>query len=244
MDKRINKKLDLYISSFKNDIRTKADELGITENPEVSRLLMYVYEYNRLSLGKEDFMKRKRNKMGINVCERCTAKRSNGEQCTRRKKTGHEFCGTHTKGIPHGVCEVINIPQVPTINKIEVRVQDINGIMYFIDTNKYAPYSLQWPYNGVDTFSKTYGRLYTWPAVKDQRNICPTGWRIPSVQDWEKIISFLGGYELAGGKMKEVSSYWSKPNTDASNTSFFSARGGAYRNEYGYTGNHKGHRSY
>ena len=135
MDKRINKKLDLYISSFKNDIRTKADELGITENPEVSRLLMYVYEYNRLSLGKEDFMKRKRNKMGINVCERCTAKRSNGEQCTRRKKTGHEFCGTHTKGIPHGVCEVINIPQVPTINKIEVRVQDINGIMYFIDTN-------------------------------------------------------------------------------------------------------------
>ena len=108
------------------------------------------------------------------------------------------------------------------------------SMMYFIDTNKYAPYSLQWPYNGVDTFSKTYGRLYTWPAVKDQRNICPTGWRIPSVQDWEKIISFLGGYELAGGKMKEVSSYWSKPNTDASNTSFFSARGGAYRNEYGY----------
>ena len=135
MDKRINKKLETYISSFKNDIRTKADELGITGNPEVSRLLMYVYEYNRLSLGKEDFMKRKRNKVGINTCERCTAKRSNGEQCTRRKKTGHEFCGTHTKGIPHGVCEVTNIILVPTMNKIEVRVQDINGIMYFIDTN-------------------------------------------------------------------------------------------------------------
>jgi len=135
MDKRINKKLETYISSFKNDIRTKADELGITGNPEVSRLLTYVYEYNRLSLGKEDFMKRKRNKVGINTCERCTAKRSNGEQCTRRKKTGHEFCGTHTKGIPHGVCEVMNITPVPTMNKIEVRVQDINGIMYFIDTN-------------------------------------------------------------------------------------------------------------
>jgi hypothetical protein len=136
MDKRINKKLDSYISSFKNDIRTKADELGITNNQEVSRLLTYVYEYNRLTLGKEDFMKRKRNKLGINVCERCTAKRSNGEQCTRRKKTGYEFCGTHTKGIPHGVCEQINIPQAPTMNKIEVRVQDIKGIMYFIDVNE------------------------------------------------------------------------------------------------------------
>jgi hypothetical protein len=135
MDKRINKKLDSYISAFKNDIRTKADELGITGNPEVSRLLTYVYEYNRLTFGKEDFMKRKRNKLGINMCERCTAKRSNGEQCTRRKKTGYDFCGTHTKGIPHGICEQIDVPQSSTTNKIEVRIQDIKGIMYFIDSN-------------------------------------------------------------------------------------------------------------
>jgi hypothetical protein len=136
MDKKINKKLEAYISGFKADIRTKADELGITNSPEVSRLLTYVYEYNRLTFGKEDFMKRKRNKTGINVRERCTAKRCNGEQCTRRKKTDSDFCGTHIKGIPHGVCEVINIPLTPCINKIEVRVQDINGIMHFIDSNE------------------------------------------------------------------------------------------------------------
>lgn len=137
MDKRINKKLDSYISSFKNDIRTKADELGITSNPEVSRLLTYVYEYNRLTLGKDDFMKRKRNKLGINISERCNAKRSNGEQCTRRKKTGCEFCGTHTKGIPHGVCDQVNTSQASVLSKMtEVRVHDIKGIMYFIDTNK------------------------------------------------------------------------------------------------------------
>lgn len=136
MDKKINKKLDAYISGFKTDIRTKADELGITNNHEVSRLLTYIYEYNRLTFGKEDFMKRKRNKLGINVCERCIAKRSNGEQCTRRKKSDSEFCGTHVKGIPHGVCEQINIPHPSTLNKIEVRVQDINGIMHFIDSNQ------------------------------------------------------------------------------------------------------------
>ena len=133
MDKRINKKLETYISEFKNDIRSKADELEITNNPNVEKLLTYVYEYTRLTFEKEDFMKRKRNKSGIAICERCTANRSNGEQCTRRKKTGHEFCGTHTKGIPHGICEQINIQQETRINKIEVRVQDINGIMYFID---------------------------------------------------------------------------------------------------------------
>jgi hypothetical protein len=136
MDKKINKKLDAYISAFKTDIRTKADELGITNHSEVSRLLTYVYEYNRLTFGKEDFMKRKRNKLGINVSERCIAKRSNGEQCTRRKKKECDFCGTHVKGIPHGVCEQINIPQTSFINKIEVRVQDVNGIMHFIDSNE------------------------------------------------------------------------------------------------------------
>jgi hypothetical protein len=133
MDKRINKKLESYISEFKNNIRSKADELEITNIPNVEKLLTYVYEYDRLTFIKEDFMKRKRNKTGISVCERCTANRSNGEQCTRRKKIGHEFCGTHTKGIPHGICSQIDIPQETKINKIEVRVQDINGIMYFID---------------------------------------------------------------------------------------------------------------
>lgn len=136
MDKRINKKLDGYLSAFKSDIRVKADELGITGNNDVSKLLAFIYDYDRLTLGKEDFMKRKRNKLGINVCERCTAKRSNGEQCTRRKKTDSEFCGTHVKGIPHGVCEQIDIQPVSTINKIEVRVQDIDGIMHFIDSKE------------------------------------------------------------------------------------------------------------
>lgn len=136
MDKKINKKLDAYISGFKTNIRTKADELGITNNPDVSQLLTYIYEYDRLSFGKEDFMKRKRNKLGINACERCIAKRSNGEQCTRRKKKDSDFCGTHVKGIPHGICEKIDIPQTSTINRIEVSVQDINGIMHFVDSNQ------------------------------------------------------------------------------------------------------------
>ena len=135
MDKRINKKLESYIAEFKNDIRAKADELNITDEQSVTELLTYIFDYNKLTFNKDDFMKRKRNKLGINNCERCIAKRSDGEQCTRRKKTGGELCGTHVKGIPHGVCEILDVPQENNTNIVEVKTYDINGIMYFIDLN-------------------------------------------------------------------------------------------------------------
>ena len=135
MEKRINKKIDTYMIEFKNNIRSKADELGITNNSAVTELLTYVYDYDKLAFKQDDFMKRKRNKLGISNCGRCIAKRSNGEQCTRRKKQGCEFCGTHTKGIPHGICETLEIQQEPTTNTQNVRLEDINGIMYFIDSN-------------------------------------------------------------------------------------------------------------
>jgi hypothetical protein len=134
MESRINKKIGNYMTKFKDDIRDKAFELGITNNDNITQLLQYMYDYDRLCVGKEDFMKRKRCKIGININERCIAKRSCGEQCTRRKKKGYNFCGTHTKGIPHGVCEVSDDNSQTNISKIEVRMQEICGIMYFIDS--------------------------------------------------------------------------------------------------------------
>ena len=70
-------------------------------------LIQYICDYNRLSLCKEDFMKRKRVKNAVHLSDRCCAKRSDGEQCTRRKKADHvTFCGTHLKGTPHGVYNI------------------------------------------------------------------------------------------------------------------------------------------
>ena len=52
-------------------------------------------------------MKRKRVKNVVHLSDRCCAKRANGEQCTRRRKdTTTEYCGTHLKGTPHGICDV------------------------------------------------------------------------------------------------------------------------------------------
>jgi hypothetical protein len=133
MDKRINKKIEQWVSEFKDDIKEKASELGLTNDNNLSQLVQYIYDYERLSLIKEDFMKRKRVKNIVHLADRCCAKRANGEQCTRRKKDADsEYCGTHLKGTPHGTCE-LDSDVKPQGQKIEVWAQDIQGIVYYID---------------------------------------------------------------------------------------------------------------
>jgi len=46
---------------------------------------------------------------------------------------------------------------------------------------------------------KKYGRLYTWgEAMK----ACPSGWHLPSDAEWEALVSFAGGKNAAGRKLK------------------------------------------
>jgi hypothetical protein len=132
MEKRLNKKLETYLSQFKEDIKEKSLQLGLTKNEESNHLIQYIYDYDRLSFGKEDFMKRKRVKNVVPFFDRCCAKRANDEQCTRRKKEGSEYCGTHMKGSPHGIIE-LEVKSKPNTQKIEVWAQDIQGIIYYID---------------------------------------------------------------------------------------------------------------
>lgn len=132
MERRINKKIENYLSDFKENVRTKAVELA-PKDPSLHQLVQYIYDYERLNLCKEDFMKRKRVKNVVHLSDRCCAKRANGEQCTRRRKDDTtEFCGTHLKGTPHGVCD-FNEEAKPQGQKIEVWAQDIQGIVYYID---------------------------------------------------------------------------------------------------------------
>lgn len=132
MEKRLNNKVEGYITTFKNDIRNKIISLKLNENSDVGSLLEYIYDYDRLSLDKSDFIKRKRVKNSIPENNRCLAKRANGEQCTRRRKDD-KFCGTHSKGTPHGVIDVNDEEQEPRQQSIEVFAQNIRGIVYYID---------------------------------------------------------------------------------------------------------------
>jgi len=133
MDKRLNKKAEQYVINFKNSICEKATQLDLIELPSVSQLLQFIYDHERLVFVKEDFQKRKRVKNFVPIFDRCCAKRATNEQCTRRKKDGMEYCGTHIKGTPHGI---VDSEEVKVTNqKVEVWAQDIQGIIYYIDNN-------------------------------------------------------------------------------------------------------------
>ena len=49
MDRRINKKVDTYMSTFKDDIKTKASELGLSLDTNIGQLIQYIYDYERIN---------------------------------------------------------------------------------------------------------------------------------------------------------------------------------------------------
>jgi uncharacterized protein (TIGR02145 family) len=89
-------------------------------------------------------------------------------------------------------------------------------------------------YNNNEAANKNvYGAMYNWYAVNTGM-LCPAGWHVPSDADWLALTNYLGGDEIAGGKLKEAGTvHWTTPNTEASNESGFTALPGGYRNKYG-----------
>jgi uncharacterized protein (TIGR02145 family) len=85
-------------------------------------------------------------------------------------------------------------------------------------------------YYDNDPSNAEYGRLYSWD---DAKNYAPSGWHLPSLSEIDELVNFLGGKEIAGGKLKEEGTeHWNSPNIGATNESGFSARGsGFYRKD-------------
>jgi hypothetical protein len=150
MERRIHARIDEYIIKLKNDIALRlqniSDELEASRNNSVNLIIDetkmkcnsfagFIYNYEKLRLGKEDFMKRKRVKSVVPIYDRCCAKRANGEQCTRRKKEGESYCGTHIKGSPNSIVDDVSPCETPTTKnvKVDIWAQDIKGIIYYID---------------------------------------------------------------------------------------------------------------
>ena len=93
-------------------------------------------------------------------------------------------------------------------------------------------------YNNDATNNAKYGKLYNWYAVSKttngNKNVCPTGWHVPTDAEWTVLTDYLGGASVAGGKLKEVgTTNWDSPNTDATNTSLFTGLPGGFRNTNG-----------
>jgi uncharacterized protein (TIGR02145 family) len=86
-------------------------------------------------------------------------------------------------------------------------------------------------YNNDITNKEKYGALYSWKAV-NMGKLCPSNWRVPTQNEWEGLMVFLGGSSVAGGKMKSTTD-WNNPNTGATNSSGFSALPGGYFDNFG-----------
>jgi len=88
-----------------------------------------------------------------------------------------------------------------------------------------------WYDNDEMTYGYFYGALYNWYAVNTGK-LCPTGWHVPTDDEWTTLVNYLGGESVAGGKMKETGTvHWSSPNTGATNESGFTALPGGYRGD-------------
>ena len=96
-------------------------------------------------------------------------------------------------------------------------------------------------YNNDNQYENPYGKLYNYYTIVDSRNVCPTGWHIPTDAEWSFLINYIdpssnGGnnVDTAGGKMKSTGiQYWQDPNDSATNETGFSGVPGGFRYNHG-----------
>ncbi len=77
-----------------------------------------------------------------------------------------------------------------------------------------------WAYGNDESNVSKYGYLYHW-----NKNVCPNGWHLPSKEEWEELIDFLGGEYVAGKKLKSSNEWLVEDNENLSgnNKSGFNA---------------------
>lgn len=107
----------------------------------------------------------------------------------------------------------------------------------------YNYYGIQPPSAEAINNFNNYGVLYNWAAAMNGANssntspsgvqgVCPDGWHLPSVAEWNQLISFVG--TNAGSKLKEIGDDYWDVSIDVTNAFGFSARGGGSRQPTGF----------
>lgn len=150
----------------------------------------------------------------------------------------------------HSLAQIITDIDGNTYNTITIGTQTwIKGNLkttHFSNGDEIATTSLainnvpasiyQWPYDDDMNNVDIYGRLYTWYAATDSRNVCPTGWHVPGDEEWMILSDFLGGDSIAGAKMKEAGiEHWNTTDNTVDNSSGFTGIGaGARGNPMGF----------
>lgn len=85
-------------------------------------------------------------------------------------------------------------------------------------------------YNFDPSFEEEYGKLYNYYVVSSSKSIIPTGFRMPTVQDFNELASNQGGSSIAGYKLK-----------NSKNWNTLRRQSGNGNNQSGFTGNPSGY---
>jgi uncharacterized protein (TIGR02145 family) len=81
-----------------------------------------------------------------------------------------------------------------------------------------------WCFMDQDYNCSVYGRLYDWQTAT---SICPEGWHLPDLNAWQLLVTFLGGSDVAGDKLKESGfAHWESPNGGTNTSGFTGLPGG------------------
>lgn len=105
-------------------------------------------------------------------------------------------------------------------------VNATSGIPQVTDSSTWVnTLSPAWCYYNNDPQNAVFGKLYNWYAVQSGQ-LCPAGWHVPTLNDWQTLENFLG--DESAGKMKATTG-WDSPNEGANNNSGFFAMPGGYR---------------
>ncbi len=76
-------------------------------------------------------------------------------------------------------------------------------------------------YGNLPAYCETYGRLYNYETAM---NVCPSGWHLPSKEEWDELMSFAGG-QTAARKLKAATN-WSNNGNGEDEFGFSALPGG------------------
>jgi uncharacterized protein (TIGR02145 family) len=153
------------------------------------------------------------------------------------------LCEVLFGSVPSPTVTIVNVPKNPTVvltasqseNSHFKDPRDGNvyrtvkiGNQVWMAENLNYKINDSWCYDNDKANGKKYGRLYTWDAAKVA---CPSGWHVPSRQEWDELVTEVGGKVIAGKKLKSINGWNGTDDYD------FSALPGGYRYNDGSFGN-------
>ncbi len=141
-----------------------------------------------------------------------------------------------------------NIYPIVQIGNQKWMAENLKSIHYFDGTSiNYYDYDHD-PDNSL-----IYGRLYDWSSAmngaassnsnpSNVQGVCPDGWHLPGKAEWQQLGTYLGGFTIAGGKIKETGIlHWVAPNAGATDENGFTALPAgiwAFWDEFQWKGDH------